>query len=88
MDPIYLAPASCPHCGCDKAELLPPIGDRNDCRCSECGTFRVSRALMTLFQNGGADPRRCRFVYDAEGQRWLREEIELVAGREKFWATQ
>jgi hypothetical protein len=68
----YPMPATCFRCGNKQAELLPPLGDRDDYRCPTCGEFSVSGTDERLFELGTADRRTAPIVTDETGRRWLR----------------
>jgi hypothetical protein len=60
----------CPHCG-ERAQLLPPLGDRSDYRCPTCQDFSVAGTTERLFELGTADPQSAQIVTE-NGRRWLK----------------
>jgi hypothetical protein len=69
-DRNYPVLVACPHCENLNAKIMPPVGDRSDYRCPECGTFSICGTQEHLFEIGTNDPKQARFVED-DGRRWL-----------------
>jgi hypothetical protein len=67
--PVQVA---CPHCKNAGAKLLPPLGDRDDYRCPNCGDFGIDGTQGKRFKEGLVDPTNARFI-QAQGRRWLKE---------------
>jgi hypothetical protein len=61
----------CIHCGNTDATLLPPVGDRADYSCSQCGNYSVSSTMQKIIENGHADPRLARLIA-GNGRMYLR----------------
>ncbi len=68
----YPVPTICPHCGNDRAELMPKVGDYSRYRCPTCQDFSVSGTTERLFELGTADPKTARIIITEDGQRWLK----------------
>jgi hypothetical protein len=61
----------CMHCGDEEAKLFPPVGDRADYSCSNCGDYSVSGMMQKIIKNGHTDPRLAHFVEES-GRRCLK----------------